>query len=83
MRDIGVDGVTNMASAGVIIARAQVAAAGLNPDSDVNNPEAAVRIVYETFPQTKPTGKDEATAVRDDVKVLEARIPHWLLEPAG
>ena len=148
-------GVTNMASAGVIIARAQVAAAGLNPDTDVtivvagegaqpaamirnkqvdalsqfdtqyalidnagvkmryldrkaierfpgngflaleesiktrrkelvglgrayakgtiftlNNPEAAVRIVYEMFPQTKPTGKDEATAVRDDVKVL-------------
>jgi NitT/TauT family transport system substrate-binding protein len=161
-------GVTNMASAGVIIARAQIAAAGLNPDTDVtivvagegaqpaamirnkqvdalsqfdtqyalidnagvkmryldrkaierfpgngflaleesiktrrkelvglgrayakgtiftlNNPEAAVRIVYEMFPQTKPTGKDEATAVRDDVKVLEARMPHWLLEPAG
>jgi NitT/TauT family transport system substrate-binding protein len=35
------------------------------------------------FPQTKPTGKDEATAVRDDVKVLEARMPHFLLEPAG
>ena len=161
-------GVTNMASAGVIIARAQVAAAGLNPDTDVtivvagegaqpaamlrnkqvdalsqfdtqyalidnagvkmryldrraierfpgngflaleetiktrrqelvglgrayakatvftlNNPEAAVRIVYEVFPQTKPTGKDEATAVKDDVKVLEARMPHWRLEPAG
>ena len=161
-------GVTNMASAGVIIARAQTAAAGLNPDADVtivvagegaqpaamirnkqvdalsqfdtqyalidnagvkmryldrkaierfpgnaflaleetiktrrndlvglarayakgtiftlNNPEAAVRIVYEIFPQTKPTGKDEPTAVRDDVKVLEARMPHFLLEPAG
>jgi NitT/TauT family transport system substrate-binding protein len=161
-------GVTNMASAGVIVARAQVAAAGLNPDSDINivvagegaqpaamiknrqvdalsqfdtqyalidnagvkmryldrtaierfpgngflaleetiksrpkelvglarayakgtiftlnNPEAAVRIVYEVFPATKPTGKDEATAVREDTKVLEARIPHWKLEPAG
>ena len=161
-------GVTNMASAGVIVARAQVAAAGLNPDTDItivvagegaqpaamlknrqvdalsqfdtqyalienagvkmryldrtsierfpgngflaleetiksrqkelvglgrayakgtiftmNNPEAAVRIVYEVFPQTKPTGKDEATAVREDTKVLEARIPHWRLEPAG
>ncbi len=161
-------GVTNMASAGVIVARAQVAAAGLNPDSDVkivvagegaqpaamlkthqvdalsqfdtqyalienagvkmryldrtaierfpgngflaleetinshptelvglarayakgtvftlNNPEAAVRIVYEVFPQTKPTGKDEATAVREDTKVLEARVPHWRLERAG
>jgi NitT/TauT family transport system substrate-binding protein len=161
-------GVTNMASAGVIVARAQVAAAGLNPDTDINivvagegaqpaamlrnhqvdalsqfdtqyalidnagvkmryldrtaierfpgngflaleetiksrqkelvglgrayakgtiftlnNPEAAVRIVYEVFPQTKPTGKDEATAVRDDTRVLEARMPHWKLEPAG
>ena len=161
-------GVTNLASAGVVIARAQVAAAGLNPDKDVNivvagegaqpatmlrnrqvdalsqfdtqyaliqnaglamryldrrdierfpgngflaleetlktrrkdliglarayakgtifalaNPEAAVRIVYEIFPFTKPTGKDEATAVREDVKVLEARMPHLKLEPAG
>jgi NitT/TauT family transport system substrate-binding protein len=161
-------GVTNMSSAGVIIARAQVAAAGLNPDTDITivvagegaqpavmlrnkqvdalsqfdtqyalieiagvkmrmldtraidrhpangfvaleetlksrrgeliglarsyakgevfaiaNPEAAVRMVYEVFPQTKPTGKDEATAVRDDVKVLEARMQHWKLEPAG
>ena len=161
-------GVTNMSSAGVIIARAQVAAAGLNPDTDVTivvagegaqpavmlrnkqvdalsqfdtqyalveiagvklrlldtkaiekhpangfialedtiknqrreliglgrgyakgevfalaNPEAAVRIVYDVFPQTKPTGKDEATAVRDDVKVLGARMEHWKLEPAG
>jgi hypothetical protein len=25
----------------------------------------------------------EATAVRDDVKVLQARMPHFLLEPAG
>ena len=161
-------GVTNLASAGVIIARAQVAAAGLDPDRDVNivvagegaqpaallrsrqlealsqfdtqyalianagipiryldrsqierfpgngflaleetiktrgkelsglarayakgtiftlnNPEAAVRIVYELFPETRPTGKDEATAVREDVKVLQARTPHFLLEPAG
>jgi NitT/TauT family transport system substrate-binding protein len=49
----------------------------------IANPEAAVRIVYEMFPQTKPTGKDEATAVREDIKVLEARMPHYKLEPAG
>ena len=49
----------------------------------IANPEAAVRIVYELFPQTKPTGKDEATAVREDLKVLEARMPHYRLEPAG
>ncbi|MBI3635395.1 MAG: ABC transporter substrate-binding protein [Candidatus Rokubacteria bacterium] len=161
-------GVTNMSSAGVVVARAQVAAAGLNPDTDVNivvagegaqpaamlrtkqvdalsqfdtqyalienagirmryldrrdverqpangflaldetikarrrelvglargyakgtifalnNPEATVRIVYEIFPHTRPTGKDDATAVREDVKVLEARLARFRLEPAG
>jgi len=49
----------------------------------MNNPEAAVRILYEVFPQTKPTGKSEAEAVRDDVKALEARIAHWRLEAGG
>lgn len=161
-------GVTNMASAGVVIARALAAASGLNPDADISlvvagegaqpaallrtkqidalsqfdtqyalienvgvklrildkrlierfpsngfialedtihtrakeltgfarayakgtiftiaNPEAAVRILYEVFPFTRPTGKDEATAVREDVHVLRARIPQLKLEPAG
>ncbi len=49
----------------------------------IANTEAAVRILYEVFPATKPTGKDEATAVRDEVKVLEARIKNWKLEKAG
>jgi NitT/TauT family transport system substrate-binding protein len=49
----------------------------------INNPEAAVRILYEVFPQAKPTGKDETTAVRDDIKVLQARIANWRLENAG
>ena len=49
----------------------------------MNNPEAAVRILYEVFPQSKPTGKDEATAVTDDIKVLQARIANWRLENAG
>ena len=49
----------------------------------LNNPEATVRIVYETFAETKPTGKVEPTAVREDVKVLEARMPHFLLAPPG
>ena len=47
------------------------------------NPEAAVRVVYEVYPHTKPTGKDEATAIRDDVKVLNARIVNWKLEKAA
>ena len=49
----------------------------------INNPEAAVRTLYEVFPEARPTGKDEATAVRDDIKVLQARIPNWRLEKGG
>jgi NitT/TauT family transport system substrate-binding protein len=49
----------------------------------IANPEAAVRIFWEVYPYTKPTGKDEATALRDDVKVLQARIENWKLEKAG
>ena len=47
------------------------------------NPEAAIRILWEVFPQTKATGKDEATALRDDIKTLEARARSWRLEPNG
>ena len=49
----------------------------------INNPEAAVRILYEAFPEVRPTGKDEATAVRDDIRVIQARIPNWRLEKGG
>jgi NitT/TauT family transport system substrate-binding protein len=49
----------------------------------ITNPEAAVRILYEVFPATKPTGKDEATAIRDDTRVLQARAQNWKLEKAG
>lgn len=48
----------------------------------INNPEAAIRILWEVYPQTKSTGKDEATAMRDDVKTLEARAANWRLEKA-
>jgi len=47
------------------------------------NPEAAIRILWEVFPQTKATGKDEATALRDDIKTLEARARSWRLEAGG
>ncbi len=49
----------------------------------INNPEAAVRILWEVFPQTKPTGKSEEQALADDVKAIEARIGHWRLEAGG
>ena len=49
----------------------------------IANPEAAIRIMYEVYPFTKPTGKDEATAIADDLKAINARIKNWLLAPAG
>jgi NitT/TauT family transport system substrate-binding protein len=49
----------------------------------IANPEAALRITYEVFPQVRGTGRDEATAIRDDLKTLEARIKNWKLEAGG
>jgi hypothetical protein len=31
----------------------------------------------------RPTGKDEAAAIRNDIKVLQARVPNWNLEKGG
>jgi len=47
------------------------------------NPEAAVKILYEVYPQTKPTGKSDEQALREDVKTLLARAEHWKLEAGG
>jgi hypothetical protein len=44
------------------------------------NPEAAVHILWEIFPQTKPTGIDEVTALANEVKLLNARAQSWSLD---
>ncbi len=49
----------------------------------MTNPEAAVRMLYEVYPQTRPTGKDEATAIADDIRTIEARTKNWKLEAGG
>ena len=49
----------------------------------IANPEAAVRILWEVVPQTRPTGKDEAIALADDIKTLQARAANWKLDKAG
>ena len=49
----------------------------------IANPEAAVKIMYEVYPQVKPTGKDEATALADDVRTILARAPNWALAAGG
>lgn len=37
------------------------------------NPEAAVRLTWEVYPETKPLGVDEDVAVAQGIRVLEAR----------
>lgn len=49
----------------------------------IANPEAAIRILWEVYPQTKATGKDEATALKDDLATLNARIRSWRLAAGG
>ena len=49
----------------------------------IANPEAAVRILHEVWPQTVPNGMDEALAVRQDLATLRARIPNWQLAAGG
>ncbi len=47
------------------------------------NPEAAVRVLWEMYPQTKSQGKSEADALRDDIATLEARALSWRYEKVG
>ncbi|HEX8110291.1 MAG TPA: ABC transporter substrate-binding protein [Kofleriaceae bacterium] len=47
----------------------------------IANPEAAIRILWEVYPQTRALGKDEATALKDDLLTLDARAKHWRYEP--
>jgi NitT/TauT family transport system substrate-binding protein len=36
----------------------------------IANPEAAIHILWEIYPETKPTGIDEATALREGMNTL-------------
>lgn len=49
----------------------------------LTNPEAAIRIMWEVWPQTRAVGKDEATALKHDISTLMARAPAWRLESVG
>jgi NitT/TauT family transport system substrate-binding protein len=49
----------------------------------IANPEAAIRILWEIYPETRPTGIDETTALHEAVKTLEARIANLKLEKSG
>ncbi|HET9752256.1 MAG TPA: ABC transporter substrate-binding protein, partial [Myxococcales bacterium] len=47
------------------------------------NPEAAVKIVFEVYPQTVPSGKSEEEGLKSEVKTLLARADHWKLAAGG
>lgn len=47
------------------------------------NPEAATKILWEIYPQTKPTGKDEETALIEGARPMRARAHAFQLAPAG
>jgi NitT/TauT family transport system substrate-binding protein len=49
----------------------------------IANPEAAIRILWEVYPQTRALGKDEAAALKDDLLTLDARARNWRYEPVG
>jgi NitT/TauT family transport system substrate-binding protein len=49
----------------------------------IANPEAAIRIMHEVWPQTVPDGFAEATALHADLVTLQARIPNWQLAAGG
>ena len=49
----------------------------------IANPEAAVHALWEVFPQTRGTGREEAAALAEDIKTVSARIPNWKLEAGG
>ncbi len=46
------------------------------------NPEAAVRLHWKMFPESKPKGKPEAEALKDALKILASRATVWTIEDA-
>lgn len=46
----------------------------------IRNPLAATKMFHEVYPQVVPVGLDPATAVAQQVELLETAIKPWLLE---
>lgn len=46
----------------------------------ISNPEAAVRIHWEKYPQSKPTGIPEEQALKEAVHVLKARLEKYRID---
>lgn len=46
------------------------------------NPEAAVRLHWKMFPESKPKNKPEAEALKDALKIIASRAKVWSIEDA-
>lgn len=73
------DRLTNNRAEAVALARAYA----MGTIFAIANPEAAVRILWEIFPQTRGTGRAEDAALAEDMRTLQARVPQWKLEAGG
>jgi NitT/TauT family transport system substrate-binding protein len=49
----------------------------------IANPEAAIRILWEIYPQTRGTGRTDDVAMAEDTRTLNARAANWRLEAGG
>ena len=49
----------------------------------IANPEAAIHILWEVYPQTRGTGRAEDAAMAEDTRTLNARAANWRLEAGG
>jgi NitT/TauT family transport system substrate-binding protein len=49
----------------------------------LTNPEAAIRIMWSVWPQTRSTSKSEEAALKDDMATLNARAASWRYESVG
>ena len=47
------------------------------------NPEGAIRALWVIWPSTKPSDRDEETALKDGIATLLARAPAWQLDRVG
>jgi NitT/TauT family transport system substrate-binding protein len=45
------------------------------------NPEAAVRLHWELYPESKPKGKSEADALKEALYIIASRRAKWFAAP--
>lgn len=48
-----------------------------------HRPEAAVQILFETWPQTVPQNRERKDAMADNVKIIKGRFSYWIPSQSG